>query len=646
MTGAPTSQPTPRPSLRLWPGVVAVALLLVRYLLPVVIPSAAGTALIFGLVGTLMVIVWWLFFSRARWSERLGVIAFIALAMAATSRVIHVSIAGGMMGMMFPVYAIQSLGLALVVWAVATRRLPEARRRAWLVVAVLMGCGLWTLLRTDGMQAGGAQLAWRWTPTAEERLLALGPSVPVPATTQTPAVPPVAGSGTETAALPPTPATASDAAALATPALAQATSGAARITSSVSTSGPGTSGSAVVRPTGPGHELQPGEGRVEWPGFRGPARDGIVRGVRIATDWTASPPVEIWRRPIGPGWSSFAVHGNRLFTQEQRGDDEVVGCYDLATGTPVWMHRDAARFWESNAGAGPRGTPTLGHGRVYAFGATGILNALDEATGRVVWSRNAATDTGRPVPDWGFSSSPLVIDDLVIVATAGTLAGYDAATGKPRWIGPVRGGGYSSPHRVTIDGVTQVVLLSGTGATSLAPADGAVLWEHAWPGGAIVQPALAADGDLLINAIGMTGGVGLRRLGVARKPDGWSTAERWTSSGLKPYFNDFVVHKGHAYGFDGSILSSIDLVDGRRTWKGGRYGDGQLVLLADQDLLLVLSEEGGLALVSATPDKFTELARFKAIDGKTWNHPVLVGDVLLVRNGEEMAAFRLPRASR
>ena len=155
-----------------------------------------------------------------------------------------------------------------------------------------------------------------------------------------------------------------------------------------------------------------------------------------------------------------------------------------------------------------------------------------------------------------------------------------------------------------------------------------------------MQPALTADGDILISV----GPGSTRRIAVAHAPGGWTVERRWTSIGLKPYYNDFVVHKGHAFGFDGNILACIDLEDGTRTWKGGRYGNGQLVLLPDQDVLLVLSEEGDLALVRASLEQFTELARIPAIEGKTWNHPVLVGDVLLARNGEQMAAFRLPVA--
>jgi outer membrane protein assembly factor BamB len=372
-----------------------------------------------------------------------------------------------------------------------------------------------------------------------------------------------------------------------------------------------------------------------------------VAGVQIETDWTTSPPVAIWRRPVGPGWSSFAVRGDFIYTQEQRGPDEVVSCYRLSTGEPVWAHRDTARFWESNGGPGPRGTPALSNGRAYTFGATGIVNALDAENGAVVWTRNAAVEAEVKTPTWGFASSPLVVGDLTIVGVAGRLVAYDRATGAPRWMGPSRGSSYSSPALLNIDGVAQVLLLSATGATSVALTNGSVLWEHPWKGYPIVQPNLTPEGGVLITANESSG---VRRLALnhtaAHGAGEWTVEERWTSNGLKPYFNDFVVHKGYAYGFDRSILSCIDLENGARKWKGGRYGNGQIVLLADQDLLLVLAEEGDLALVRATPDQFTELARVPAIEGRTWNHPVLAGNVLLVRNGQEMAAFRLRLAGR
>ena len=560
--------------LRLWPGVAAACVQWLCWVaLPLAVPGPVTgmIATIGGLAGGLAVAVWWAFLSGAPRSDRLGFIGLAAVALLVASRLVDKSIGSGMMGMLLLVYSVPVTSLAIVVSAAGTRRLAARVRRAAMAAAILLSCGVWTLVRSDGITgAGAAEFRWRWAKTAEQRFLET--------------------KGVE---------------------------------------------------SGSSFPAQPGSSTTgEWSGFRGQHRDGTVRGVRIKTDWKASPPTLLWRRPVGPGASSFAVGNGLLYTQEQVGEDEAVTCYALGTGELVWMHRNKARFWDSHVGPGPRATPALGDGRVYALGATGILNALDADDGTVLWSRNAATDTGTSVPEWGFAGSPLAVGDLVVVSVSGTLAAYEGTTGEPRWFGPPGAGGYSSPHPLTIDGQAQVLLMSASGLTSVSPRDGTMLWKHAWPGSdRIVQPAAAGEGGLLV-ADGS--GFSLRRVAVTRAAgEEWSVTESWESNRLKPYFNDFVVHGRYAFGFDGSILACIDLEDGSRKWKGGRYGHGQLLLLADQRLLLVLSERGELVTVAANPDQFEEIARHPGVEGKTWNHPALAADILLVRNGEEAAAYRL-----
>ena len=600
--------------LRLWPGVaLAIVALLGRFVMPALIPNTGITGVLTGLAAGVLILIWWLAFSRAPWRERIGALVVVAAGAYLTRFVVDASIAGGMMGNMLPVFLLPStVGTALVAAAVIWRRSTSARRFAAMTIAILLGCGVWTLARTDGVKGeADAQLAWRWSLTAEQELLAQSRNETLP---PPPAAPPAAAV----------------APAVTTPAPAEAVKAKDPASKPVEREP-----SAVPAPA-----IMP----IAWAGFRGVNRDNTISGSHIKSDWSASPPTELWRRRVGPGWSSFAVAGDLIFTQEQRGEFEVVSAHRLSTGEPVWRHQDAARFYESNGGPGPRGTPAVHDGRVYTMGATGIVNALDARTGSRLWTRNAQADTGAVSPGWGFTASPVIVDDMLVTAASGRLAAYDLASGEPRWTRKTESGGYSSPHLATIDGVRQILLANGGGITAVSLA-GDILWTLKGPAAVgIVQPAVLPDGGVLFAPGDAMGGLGLRRLAVTRDTNGsWKVEERWTSRGLKPYFNDYVVHEGHAYGFDGTILSAVNLDTGERVWKGGRYGAGQMILLAEQDLLLVLSEDGDIVLVSATPEKHTELTRFKAIEGKTWNHPVLIGDVLLVRNGEEMAAFKLPR---
>jgi outer membrane protein assembly factor BamB len=385
----------------------------------------------------------------------------------------------------------------------------------------------------------------------------------------------------------------------------------------------------------------------DWPGFRGPNRDGDVSGVRLATDWNAAPPRLVWQRRIGPAWSSMAVVGDRLFTQEQVGDSENVVCLDAATGRTAWSHQDAARHEDAQSGPGPRATPTLADGRLFALGATGILNCLDAVSGERQWSRNIADDAGAKKPMWGFSSSPLIVGDLVIVFVGGdsekTLLAYKTDSGRPAWTAPAGKVSYSSPQLASLDGAAQILFESDQGLSSFDPFSGAVLWKQPTPAGPpglpqSVQPRVVGKNGVLFDAGPK---VGLFRIELSHEDEAWTPTERWVSRQMKPAFNDFVVHDNALYGFDGRILSCIDLETGQRRWKEGRYGSGQLLLLGDQPLLLVLTDTGEVVLVAANPEKRQELGRFQAIEGKTWNHPVIAHGRLYVRNADEIACYEL-----
>jgi outer membrane protein assembly factor BamB len=385
----------------------------------------------------------------------------------------------------------------------------------------------------------------------------------------------------------------------------------------------------------------------EWPGFRGADRASCSRGPQISTNWTALPPRQLWKIQVGPAWSSFAVAGKLLFTQEQRGPKETVVCYDGETGHEVWNQPLEGRFDDPMGGPGPRATPSLANGGLFVTGATGMFLRLNPITGEIVWKQDLTAVAGRKVPMWGFAASPLVTGAVAIVYAGGAdgkgVLAFDAASGALRWSAAAGNDSYSSPQLNTILGEELVLMLSNEGLVLLDPANGKPRLSYDWkfaPYRAL-QPRLIGN-DTILLPTGMN--IGTRAIHIAKANGQLTAQELWTSRNLKPDFTDIVSHEGYAYGVDGEIFTCIDLKTGERKWKGGRYGKGQVLLLENSGLLLIAAEKGQVVLLRADPNEHTEVASFKALEGKTWNHPVVVGDRLYVRNSQEAAGYQLPLA--
>lgn len=395
-------------------------------------------------------------------------------------------------------------------------------------------------------------------------------------------------------------------------------------------------------------------GPFDSPAFRGADRTGCFACEHLDTDWKVHPPRLLWRHPVGSGWSSFAVVGKYAVTQEQRGEHESVVCYELEFGNEIWEHRDEARFEEITGGPGPRATPAIHDGRVYASGATGLVNCLQGADGSVIWQRRLSEfDPNASPPLFGYSGSPLVHQGKVIVAGggAGSLLAFSADDGALVWQAPTRACGYSSPQLWRSEQGDQLLLLDGIGLHGHDFETGKVLWSVEWGDGSdeyvnVGQPVTLTDSQNAsrFDALVSSGyGRGVALFAIEQGPGAvWKAQERWRSKSLESKFSCVVVHDQHAYGLDKGILTCVSLLDGKRCWKKGRYGYGQLIVL--NDLLLIQAEDGRIVLVRADPNSATEIAELAALPDRTWNHPVVASSRLLVRNDREAACYELPKS--
>jgi outer membrane protein assembly factor BamB len=399
---------------------------------------------------------------------------------------------------------------------------------------------------------------------------------------------------------------------------------------------------------------------TDFPELMGKGGTAIIEHCQLATNWDERPPKILWRHPVGLGWSSFAVVGNAAVNLEQRDDQECVVCYDIRNGTELWSHGETLRFNHEH-GDGPRTTPSIHNGRVFSFGATGVLTCIDFKSGKLIWKQSVFDDPVTQNLLFGMSGSPLVLNGMVIVtpgAGKGSSAiAYDADTGSEQWRSGDDPASYASPMAVSLCGDSQILSFNGAGLRSYSES-GESLWLQPWvtQGDSRVNVAqpIPLSSDQIDQATGsdssgakwakvlISSGYdkGTALLKIMRLNNQWTSEVIWESKHLKSKLSNFVAYENYAYGLDNGILTCIDLKTGEREWKKGRYGHGKMLLV--QNNLLILAETGEVVLVKAAPDSHQELAKFEALTSKTWNNIALAGDILVVRNDREAAAYQLP----
>ncbi len=397
--------------------------------------------------------------------------------------------------------------------------------------------------------------------------------------------------------------------------------------------------------------------KAEWPQWRGPNRDGVSNEVGLLKVWPANGPKVLWKVPIGEGFSGISVSQERVYTMFSKGDDEFVVCLDATDGGEIWRFRSDKNYHEGQGGNGPRATPTIDGDLLFTISAHGKLYALNAGNGHTIWSHDLQQKFGSKMPRWGFSTSPLVDGELLLVEVGGkgekSIVAFHTNTGDVIWSSHKDKLGYSSPIAITVKGVRQIICFTGTQLVSVSPTDGTIYWKYPWKTGYDVNAAtpIFIPPDKVFISSGYGKGAAMLGMRVFVSPDDERTArvqirenqskirveEIWKSRKLKNHFASSVLHGNHLYGFDNSILKCIEANTGEEQWKTRGFGKGT-VMLAD-GYLIILSDRGKLGLAKATPSGYTEKASAKVLSGLCWTVPTLANGKLYVRNEKEMVCL-------
>ncbi len=376
---------------------------------------------------------------------------------------------------------------------------------------------------------------------------------------------------------------------------------------------------------------------ADWPQWLGPNRNGVSAETGLLKSWPTTGPKILWRIPLGEGYSGVSISQGRVYTLFSHGDDEFVVCIDAVTGKELWRTRSDSTFKDVN-GNGPRSTPTVDNEVVYALGARGKLYALQTANGNKLWSHDLKKEFKTSGPsDQGFSTSPLIEDNLLLVEAGGegnSFIAFDKQSGVVIWKVESDNAAFASPIAITVNGVRQIVFFSAVGAIAISPADGKVFWRLPWKTEGNVNAAtpLFIPPDKLFISSGY--GVGATLLRIKAGNATAHIEEIWKSKGMQNKYTSSILQGDYLYGFDGGMLKCIELNTGAQKWTQRGFGFGTLIY-ADGHLI-VLGDKGKLALVEAAPTGYKEKAVAEILNGRSITVPALAGGKLYLRNAKEM----------
>ena len=384
----------------------------------------------------------------------------------------------------------------------------------------------------------------------------------------------------------------------------------------------------------------------DWPQWRGPHRDAVSDETGLIERWGEEGPAVQWRIDAGEGFSSVSVSAGRLYTLWDERDKQLLVSLAAKTGHRMWSLELGPAF-KNNYGNGPRSTPVVDGDLVYAIGTKGVLVAADKRNGKIAWSKDLVGDFDSDLPSYGYSSSPLIVGDRLVVEAGGpeaSVVALDKRTGEVAWAAGNDRPAYSSPIEVTVDGLNQVVFWSAHGLHAFASEDGRPVWDYGWETFCPVSGDPLNTGTPIFLApdrVFLSSGSGAAVIRIVGEEGAFRVEEVWKSEAMRSDVNTALLLDDHIYGFDRGTLKSLDASTGEVGWKARGYQRGSLI--SADGKLIVLGEQGNLALLEADPENYVVQASAPLLDGKNWTAPTLAGGKLYLRNQNELVCVDMKK---